>query len=215
MNNKIKNIILDLGGVLVGLDPQRCISAFRKIGCGALATYVEEHRTEDLFLDTELVRISQAEFCDEVRRLSLTSTPDNDIVWAWNELLTGIPASKLNHLESLKRQGYRLFLLSNTNIMHWSLCRDRFFTSLGKDANHYFERIFLSYEMHLAKPDTRIFEQTLNAAGINAGETLFVDDSAENCQAAASLGIATVHDDTCRRVLDLGAHNDNTTPENI
>ena len=56
MNDNIKNIIFDLGGVLVGLDPKRCIEAFRKVGCGVLANYVEEHRTEDLFLDTELQR---------------------------------------------------------------------------------------------------------------------------------------------------------------
>lgn len=74
MNDNIKNIIFDLGGVLVGLDPKRCIEAFRKVGCGVLANYVEEHRTEDLFLDTELGRISQEEFCNEVRRLSLTDT---------------------------------------------------------------------------------------------------------------------------------------------
>ena len=48
MNDNIKNIIFDLGGVLVGLDPKRCIEAFRKVGCGVLANYVEEHRTEDL-----------------------------------------------------------------------------------------------------------------------------------------------------------------------
>ena len=65
-----KNILFDLGCVLVGLNAERCIKAFKEIGCGAIATYVEEHRTEDLFLDTELGHISQAEFCDEVRRLT-------------------------------------------------------------------------------------------------------------------------------------------------
>ena len=97
-----KNIIFDLGCVLVGLNPERCIKAFKEIGCGAIATYVEEHRTEDLFLDTELGRISQAQFCDEVRRLSGSTTSDADIVWAWNQLLTGIPLEKLQ-LIALKR----------------------------------------------------------------------------------------------------------------
>ena len=108
MNDNIKNIIFDLGGVLVGLDPKRCIEAFRKVGCGVLANYVEEHRTEDLFLDTELGRISQEEFCNEVRRLSLTDTEDKDIVWAWNQLLTDIPVSKLRLLQRLRAEGYRV-----------------------------------------------------------------------------------------------------------
>ena len=89
-----KNIIFDLGCVLVGLNAERCIKAFKEIGCGAIATYVEEHRTEDLFLDTELGYISQAEFCDEVRRLSNSTTSDDDIVWAWNQLLTGNTVEK-------------------------------------------------------------------------------------------------------------------------
>ncbi len=190
----VKNIIFDLGCVLVGLNPQRCINAFRHVGCGVLASYVEEHRTEDLFLDTELGRISQSEFCDEVRRLSLTDTTDADIVWAWNQLLTEIPARKLERLQALKDAGYRIFLLSNTNIMHWEHCRDHLFTLLGKQADDYFERIFLSYEMHLAKPDPEIFAQTLRQAGIKAEETLFVDDLEANIQAAAQMGISTLHE---------------------
>ena len=124
MDKNIKNIIFDLGGVLVGLNPERCINAFREIGCGVLASYVEEHRTEDLFLETELGRIGEGEFCNEVRRIAHTDTPDKDIVWAWNQLLTGIPHEKLLRLARLKQQGYRLFLLSNTNSMHWNRCRD-------------------------------------------------------------------------------------------
>ena len=107
MDKIIKNIIFDLGGVLVGLNPERCINAFREIGCGVLASYVEEHRTEDLFLETELGHIDEGEFCNEVRRIAHTDTPDKDIVWAWNQLLTGIPHEKLLRLARLKQQGYR------------------------------------------------------------------------------------------------------------
>ena len=106
MDKNIKNIIFDLGGVLVGLNPERCINAFREIGCGVLASYVEEHRTEDLFLETELGRIGEGEFCNEVRRIAHTDTPDKDIVWAWNQLLTGIPHEKLLRLARLKQQGF-------------------------------------------------------------------------------------------------------------
>lgn len=187
-----KNIIFDLGGVLVGLDPQRCIEAFRKVGCGVLASYVEEHRTEDLFLETELGRISEADFCDEVRSLSHTETSDQDIVWAWNQLLTTIPVTKLRLLDRLRAEGHRLFLLSNTNVMHWTFCRDHLFTIDGKTPDSYFERIFLSYEMHLAKPDTAIFAEAMRQAGLKAEATVFVDDREENCLAAHSLGIETV-----------------------
>lgn len=196
MKDNIKNIMFDLGGVLVSLHPERCIEAFRKVGCGALASYVEEHRTEDLFLDTELGRITQAQFCDAVRSLSHTATSDSDIIWAWNELLGDIPTRKLRRLAKLREAGCRLFLLSNTNVMHWTLCRDRLFTADGRQADSYFDRIFLSYEMHLAKPDAGIFRAALAEAGISAAETLFIDDREENCAAAASVGMDTLHETT-------------------
>ena len=208
MKDNIKNIIFDLGGVLVGLDPERCIAAFRKVGCGILASYVEEHRTEDLFLDTELGRIGEAEFCDEVRRIARTDTADSDIVWAWNQLLTTIPVGKLRLLRLLRAGGYRVLLLSNTNVMHWTFCRDRLFTADGMTASDYFDRIFLSYEMHLAKPSAEIFSQTLAQAGIRADETLFIDDRDENCRAAASLGIGTLLETTGEEWTKMEILND-------
>lgn len=191
----IKNIIFDLGAVLCGLDGQRCIDAFRKIGCGEVASYVEEHRTEDLFLDTELGRISTHDFCDEVRRLCSCTATDDEIVWAWNELLTGIPEHKLQLLARL-RGHYRLFLLSNTNFMHWNRCADEFFAWHGHGAEWFFENIHLSCAMHLAKPGTEIFAEVLRQNGLNAEETLFIDDSADNCRAAEKLGITALHETT-------------------
>lgn len=202
MTKDIKNIIFDMGGVLVGLDAARCISAFRQIGCEKIAFYVEEHRTEDLFLDTELGRITQEEFCAEVRRLTGCAATDKQIVWAWNQLLTGIADEKKARLAQLA-QTHRLFLLSNTNIMHWHECRDRHFPYQGLTAADYFEHIFLSYEMHMAKPHACIFERALAEAGIEAADTLFIDDSLENCRAAESLGISTLHETTGSLWLDM------------
>ncbi len=193
--NNIKNIIFDMGGVLVGLDPHRCIEAFGKIGCARIAAYVEEHRTEDLFYDIETGRTTQKQFCDEVRRIACADVADAEIVWAWNQLLTGIDDPKKARLIELG-QTHRLYLLSNTNIMHWEKCRDDFFPYMGHTADDYFKQTFLSYEMHKSKPDTAIFEQALHEAGINAAETVFIDDSADNCSAARQLGINTIHETT-------------------
>ena len=203
-NSKIKiqnskNIVFDLGRILVGLDNARCIAAFEKVGLEKIAFYVREHRVEDLFLAAEVGSISTEEFCSEVRRMCSCSVPDKDIVWAWNELLTGIPDSKKEALLSLKRSGHRLFLLSNTNFMHWDKCADCFFgycDAEGREygVNDYFDRIFLSCAMHLAKPDPEIFRQALAKAGIQAADTLFIDDREDNCQGAASIGITTLHD---------------------
>ncbi len=193
MNENIKNIIFDLGGVLVGLDPARCISAFQKIGCDDIAAYVAQHRTEDLFLDIELGRATTQDFCREVRTMSHCVATDSEIVWAWNQLLTTVAAEKKARLKALGGR-YRLFLLSNTNEMHWQKCRDELLASPDCCGEDYFERVFLSYVMHKKKPDADIFQQALHDAGITAAETLFIDDSADNCRTAESLGLTVLYE---------------------
>ena len=193
-----KNIIFDLGRILVGLDRQPCIDAFRKVGCGNVAHYVEEHLVADLFLDAEVGRISTPQFCDEVRRLCRCQTPDADIVWAWNQLLTGIPDAKKQRLVELHRT-HRLFILSNTNWMHWDKCAADFFPYRDPDGHwytvaDYFDRVFLSCSLGLAKPSPDIYRAVLDKAGISAADTLFIDDMEENCRAAARLGIHILHD---------------------
>lgn len=190
MQKGIKNIIFDLGGVLVGLDSRRCVDAFRKIGAKDVAYFVEEHRVESLFYDSEVGNINQPVFCERVRELTGTDIDDKDIVWAWNELLTPISEKKKRRLLELKDK-YRLFLLSNTNDMHWNKCVEHYFPYEEFGVDDYFEKTFLSYEMHLIKPSEAIFQEVLAQAGIIAEETLFVDDSKENCDTASRLGIRT------------------------
>lgn len=192
---KIKNIIFDMGGVLVGLDGQRCIRAFEEIGAHEISGYVRDHRTEDLFFDAEVGNIGEAEFCDEVRRVTGCKAADAQIIAAWNSLLTEIPDSKKLRLLELHDR-YHLYLLSNTNVMHWTHCAGRLFRYGRWGVDDYFDACFLSYEMHLFKPDEEIFRQTLLEAGIEAGETLFVDDLPANCEAARALGIHVLHETT-------------------
>ena len=195
MKQNVKNIIFDLGCVLVGLDKQRCVRAFEQIGAGDVAVYVRDHRTTDLFFDIETGQMTMEEFCDEVRRMSRCKAEDKDIVWAWNQLLLGIPDEKKQRLVDLKKE-YRLFLLSNTNDMHWQKCVKDFFPYQNLGVNDYFEDIYLSYELQLTKPNRMIFETVLRHSQLQAAETLFIDDVKENCESAAQLGILVMHETT-------------------
>ena len=190
----IKNIVFDLGGVLCGLDAERCIRAFHQIGAEEVAVYVEEHRVEDLFLQSELGYITTEEFCEEVRRITQRPIDDEKIVWAWNELLTGITPERRQAVLELSKT-YRLFVLSNTNDMHWKKWEASSLLPLKGEVfkDGVFEKCFLSYELHLAKPQREIFEAVLQQADIKADETLFIDDSLKNCEAAQALGIHTYH----------------------
>jgi len=188
----MKNIIFDFGGVLVNLDKRRCIDALRKIGAESIAWYVDECRQEDLFHDLEVGRTSPAEFCDEVRRKAKGCTAsDEDICGAWNALLTGIPERRIRKLMALKGE-YRLFLLSNTNPIHWGKAVADYFPLDGFGVDDYFEKTYLSYKLHLLKPDSEIYLHVLLDAKIQPAETLFIDDSPVNCAAASELGITAL-----------------------
>ena len=191
--NQIKNIIFDMGGVLVGLDIQRCVDAFTQLGAGKIAHYVQNHLTEDLFLDIETGSINQNQFCDDVRQTAGREISDEKIVWAWNQLLTGVSDIKKKNLLRLKNQGYHLFLLSNTNVMHWNFCVREFFNDKNYTINDYFEKCFLSYQMQLVKPSESIYREVLEQAGIHPSETVFIDDSKVNLKGAAQVGLNTFH----------------------
>lgn len=188
MNDLLKGVdtlVFDFGCVLVDLDKERCIRAWHEIGAGEIARYVDECRQEDLFHDLETGRITVAEFCQEVRRKCAGCTASDDqIRWAWGQLLRGIPKHRVERLRTLKKR-YRLLLLSNTNVIHWELCREQLAGC--------FEHEFLSFEMGLVKPDRAIFEQMVRESGIRPLATLFIDDSLANCESAAALGIRTLH----------------------
>jgi glucose-1-phosphatase len=190
MQKKLKNVVFDLGGVLVGLDKQRCVDAFCKSGLDDIAYYVDEFRTEDLFHELEIGNIDTNEFCNEVRKITKRDIGDDIICWAWNQLLTDIKQNKIKKLIELSEH-YRLFLLSNTNPIHWKKCLEDLFPYDGYGVCDYFEHTFLSYQMHVVKPCDEIFEVMMGRGGINPEETLFLDDSKANCDAAARLKIKT------------------------
>ena len=189
---EIKNIIFDFGGVLVDLDKRRCMEAFDNIGAHEIVKYVDECRQEDLFHDLEVGNTGIGEFCSEVRRVSdRCNASDDDICDAWNALLTGIPAQRLEKLASLKDR-YRLLLL-NTNPIHWGKAADGMFSHKGMEVDDYFENTFLSYRMHMLKPDPQIYGKVLMDSGMTAYETLFIDDSPANCAAASELGMMSLN----------------------
>lgn len=188
-----KNLIFDFGCVLVNLDKHRCIRALQDIGAEGVARYVDECRQEDLFHDLEVGNTGIGEFCDEVRRKSPgCNATDDAICGAWNALLTGIPIRRLEELLALRRS-HRMLLLSNTNPIHWKKAVADYFPMDGMGVDDYFEKTYLSYRLHMLKPDGEIFRHVLDDAGISAGETLFIDDSAANCASAERLGIASMH----------------------
>lgn len=187
-----KNIIFDLGNVLVRLDSEGCIGAFKAIGMEKLVDLANpQSKGRELMSKLGVGMITTEEFCEEARLLTGTEVSDEEIVAAANKMLVEIPDYKKERLLQLRQEGCRLFLLSNTIDVHWDYCVEHLFPYQGHSVEDYFEQCFLSQRMHLAKPDACIFEEVMRQANILPEETLFIDDLKENCEAAESIGIHT------------------------
>ena len=184
----MKHIIFDLGNVLVRLDTPACIEAFKKIGMEMVIHRVNDD-AKSVLEQLGLGLISVETFCQKARELSGSQASDEAICRAANAMLVEIPDEKKRRLLDLRARGHRVFLLSNTNSIHWDYCVEQLFPYKNYGVADYFERIFLSQEMHLQKPDAEIFNEVLRQTGIRAEDSIFIDDLPENCEAARGVGI--------------------------
>lgn len=181
---KVKNIIFDMGGVLINLDQQRCMDSFKKLGFKEIEKFIDPYTQEGFFSDFEMGNISNDEFFARARANCRKGTSDEEIVAAWNAFLLEIPQKKLDQIAELRKK-FRTFLLSNTNALHFPMVVEKY------QLNKYFDKCYTSYQLHYVKPDPRIFIHVLKDAGIKAAETLFIDDSPANIAAADNLGFNT------------------------
>lgn len=190
MKAGIKNIIFDLGDVLINLNRQCCIDSFKELGLKNIDELIGNFSQQGMFMQLEKGLITPDEFRDKIRELSDRTLTDEEIDTAWNSFLLDIPSYKLDALLEL-REHYIVYLLSNTNKIHWYWVCEHAFPYKGFTEKDYFEEIFLSYKLHQTKPDIDIFQSVLDRTGILPEETFFIDDSKANCQAAETLGIST------------------------
>lgn len=187
----IKNLIFDFGGVLINIDRTAWRTAFQQLGIDSIhENALEDYQQKELYRQLESGNISTAAFRASMRRLTEQSLTDQQIDSAWIAMLTDIPAYKLNWLLKLRKQ-YHIMLLSNTNCIHWQWAVQNRFRYKGHEMDDFFDRIYLSYELHMQKPDVEIFKYVLNDSMIEADETFFIDDSPANCKAAEAIGIHT------------------------
>lgn len=184
-----QNIIFDLGNVLVKLDEQATMRGFEQLGLGKFEHIRENPEALRLFQGMGIGRVSNREFFDGFRKLKGSNATDEQITEAVNAMLLYIPDEKKRVLLALRAAGYHTYLLSNTIDLHWRYCVDHLFPMEGHTVDDYFDRTFVSQEMHMKKPDDEIFQAVIAQTGIDRSDTLFIDDLEVNCQAAERNGI--------------------------
>ncbi len=188
--SKIKNIVFDLGGVIVDLDANRCMAGFKKLGLDEIAELINPYHPAAMIGEMEHGDITFHEMCDKMRAyVHRTDIRDEEISWAYNQLLVGLDRSKLRLLDTLRERGYRIYALSNNNPMSIETVREMFRAD-GKTMNDYFDGIYLSFEMHLLKPGREIYEKMILLSGMDPRESLFLDDSEINVNVARELGFS-------------------------
>lgn len=185
----IKNLLFDLGGVLVGLDRMACVRAYEALGFADVGEYLTDFRQRDFFGEMEEGRITAQEFRAAVREHLAHPATDAEIDRALECFLTEIPRDRLDTLLEL-RSRYRIYLLSNTNPIVYPRAVAMFERN-GRRLSDYFDGTFLSYELKCLKPDPEIFRKVAQA-GVVPAETLFVDDSQRNLDVAVPFGFDTL-----------------------
>jgi HAD superfamily hydrolase (TIGR01509 family) len=187
--SEIKNIIFDLGGVIINLDIPKTISEFNKLTNKPFESiYTQLHQSPifDLF---DKGQISEADFFFELNNSLDQPLTHKQLLNAWNAMLLDFPIHRLELLNQLK-QRYRIFLLSNTNETHIAQFENDLYQHHGyKNLEPFFEKVYYSCRINMRKPDREIFDFVLQENTLNASETIFIDDSPQHIEGALKTGI--------------------------
>lgn len=189
----IKNIIFDLGGVILNIDYKRPQEELAKLGINNIDVLYSKKNQTELFDLLETGKISGQEFINKIKELSEKPIEDFEIINAWNSILLDFPLRRLQILQQLQLH-YNLYLLSNTNEIHEKAFNEMLKTQCGfPSLALFFDKVYYSHRVGLRKPDGAIFELVLSQNNLKAEETLFLDDSIQHIETATSLGIKTIH----------------------
>ena len=167
-----------------------CVASFERLGMKDADSFLGEYSQKGPFLQLEEGLINEAQFRDAVREYIDGEVTDEQIDKAFCDFLVGIPAYRLEQLRQLKKYG--IYMLSNTNPIMWHSRIAEEFRQEGMEREDYFDGIVTSFEARSIKPDAKIFHTVVEKLGIKPEETLFLDDSQKNLDAASALGFHTL-----------------------
>lgn len=183
----IKNLLFDLGGVIMNIDRLRCVRSFERLGFADAGQYLGDYGQKGPFEALEAGAVTPAEFHAQLREIMGLRVSDDQIDRAFNAFLTGIPVQRLRRLKELRKR-YGIYLLSNTNAVMWHTRIASAFRVDGGEIADYFDGIVTSFEAKALKPSAQVFDYACRTLGLRPAETVFLDDSAANVEGARALG---------------------------
>lgn len=207
MSTKIKNIIFDLGGVILDIDENIVYKELEKMGVN-IAELAHSKDFIDIMSKFDTGIYTAPTFRRKMKALvGQDKMTDQRFDAIWNAMLLDIPRERIEAIEQVKKH-YKIFLMSNTNEIHYDLyVRDLQLRFGYNEFDALFNKSYFSFDIHLEKPDPRFFELILDHEGLVPEETLFIDDTETNIKAAQGLGIRTYHirrDELVRNLFENG-----------
>ncbi len=184
-----KNLIFDIGDVIVDIDYKVTVGEFQKLSAVDFSEIVSYNKQSHIFDQFETGKVTAQQFRDELKKFLINGTTDEAITRAWNSILIHYPAQKVALLQSLKSK-YKTFALSNINEIHVHSLNLAARQQFGVNSfSEFFNTAYYSNEVGFRKPDKEIYEFVLQKENLIPAETFFVDDKAENVEAAKQVGI--------------------------
>jgi len=190
--NSIKTIIFDLGVVLLDIDVDSTLNQFKKIGADLTNPDLDITNRNSLFQKIERGELSEQEIIDRINKHLPVPVENKVIRDIWNATIVSFPKEKIAVLHKLK-DFYKVYLLSNTNQIHYEKFNDIIINEYNRPFNSYFDKAFYSHELKMSKPDPKIYETVINEIGDKPESCLFLDDKIENLEVPAKMGVQTQH----------------------
>jgi len=187
----IKNIIFDLGNVLLNLNFEASIKAFLQLGLNKDVLDNQQAYSDPVFYELEVGKITPEEFCSRIRKvLNNPDATDSQIEDAWYAMILDIPASRVKVVQELSKN-YNVYLFSNTNKIHIERLHRKFKAEHGIDFPSLFVKDYYSHEIHERKPDLSSYQKVIELSGIKPEESIFIDDLEKNIIGAQKVGLKT------------------------
>jgi putative hydrolase of the HAD superfamily len=199
----IKNILFDLGGVILDIDVQATLRQFYELEFPAELLNYPHNMTTDLFYKYETGKISTEEFRKEMKRMAGMEVSDEELDGAWNAMIVRIPEERTRLLKSLSAK-YNLYMLSNTSPLHAPVFEQMYLKASGMEMKNAFRKIYYSFNIGCHKPDLEAWEYVIDDAGIKPEETLFLDDNIHNIKASQELGFQAIHIHERTNLMNIG-----------
>lgn len=192
-SKNIRNIIFDFGGVIIDIDFGLSINAFNQLGAANFEEKYSKISQSLVFDELDKGIINENEFCEILKQYLSAGVSNSQVLNAWNAILIGIPEHRIRLLENVG-QFYRIFLFSNTNIIHYPVYIQELKTKFGYEKlDDLFEKVYLSFETGMRKPEEEFYRLILSENQLQPSETIFIDDSEHNLMPARLLGMKTLH----------------------